>query len=973
MKRPALSLVASLLMLCSVYPVMAQERYVDEIVIQNNRSISTETIKLYIQTKKGDIYNKEKVQRDFQAVLAQGFFDEFESQVFEKESRPGRVTIIFFLKERPLIYDILYEGLKSFQESEVLQRFREKRVGISKGSRYDPLALENAKRVLKELLAEKGKPNAQIECKPDPISTNAVTILFSINEGRRVRVARIDFDGNKAFSDRRLRKSMKLVKQTGLFTSITSKDIYDGRKLEDDLQRVRLFIGENGHLRPRIGEPVVEPTGEIRAIIPLIGPKSDGVNIRIPIDEGRCYSFGKIKVEGNTLFNEDNLIATSGLKTGEVASLKEISEGVFQRIRKLYGNSGYIQATTELKPEFNEPAGTVDLTIKVEEGKSFTIRRINFTGNTITRDQVLRREFLIDEGELYRQDFIDLSILRINQLGFFDEVKENDLQMLTDEQKGDVYLTLKVKEKGRQKVSLSGGGGAGGSFIGISYSTNNLLGYGESLSLDLQLGNRQQGITASFTEPYLLGRPVSAGISVFANNIKFLSDGLSAGFLSNTASGGSSSSRFDSSLFTRSSVGFTLNLSAPLTLLTEKRYLKYARFARTGLSYSYSSTKITDPEVNRDNDPGNDIAISFRQPDIKISTITPSIIYNTLNNPVDPTKGKSLSATLSLSGLGGDVKLINPSMEVKYFSPIVKRDKPQVLGMRFLAEHVSSFGSSPATNSLAFVGGVPVFNRFFLGGEDSIRGFNTRSISPVAQVEQFITTNNVQAIDSLRGRVLPVLRPGRRFRGIDKRVLDKFTFNNAPIGNPAFSAFTPIGADTKLLYNIEYRIPIAGPLSMALFADAGTAFNTASLNNQTLVSNPIFRGLSRDPNLTALGVGSTVILNSLGRIASPEEIRDARTPELGNQLPKGFRLASLQGNFISTSLVRLSEDVDGLRENFRSSLGGELRLQVPVVNLPVRFIFAYNPNARTSRDRSDPREIFIERKTTFSFSIGRTF
>src|SRR5262249_50137662 len=153
-----------------------------------------------------------------------------------------------------------------------------------------------------------------------------------------------------------------------------------------------------------------------------------------------------------------------------------------------------------------------------------------------------------------------------------------------------------------------------------------------------------------------------------------------------------------------------------------------------------------------------------------------------------------------------------------------------------------------------------------------------------------------------------------------------------------------------------------------------TVFNTASLNDQSLVSSPIFRGLNQDPNLTALGVESTVILNPRGRIATPEEISSARTPESdGNLLPKGFRLVSLQGNFISTSLVRLSNDIDGVRENFRASLGGELRVQVPVVGLPVRLISAYNPNARTTLDRSDLRRFFLERKTTFSFSIGRTF
>jgi outer membrane protein insertion porin family len=921
MERLILSGVTALLIFYAAHPAMAQsERVIEKIEIRKNRSISKETIKLYIQTREGDIYREEQVQRDFQAVLAQGFFDEFESRVFVEEGPKGGVVLIFSIIERPIILDIVLDGLKSVQESDFLQRLRERRIGVSKQSLYDPYAVENARRVLQELLAEKGRPNARIDVREEPVSKASVVIYFSVNEGRHVRIAKIDFEGNRVFSDRALRKSMRLVKESSPLTLFNSKDIYDRRKLDEDLQRVIIFMNEKGYLRSSTGEPKIEPAGEIGLPIPLIGRKSDGINITIPVKEGRQYTLGKIAVQGNTIFTEKDIVAVSGLKTGEVASLKVIREGVYERLRKLYGRSGYIQAVPELRPEYNESAGTVDFTIDIEEGKPFIIRRIFFQGNNITRDNVMRREILVNESELFNQELFDLSLLRLNQLDYFEEIKEQDVQYLTDALNGTVDIVLKVKEKGRQKISFSGGlSGAGGSFIGLTYSTNNLFGYGESLALDLQFGNRQRSVSVSFTEPYLTGRPISAGVSFFSSNLKFLSSGLSSGFLTGGAGGAALNDRFDQSLFTRSTTGFGLNLSAPLSLLTRKS-LKYTQFTKIGLNYSFSSTKITDPEVNLDSDPANNIVVSFRQPDIITSTITPSLIYNTLNNPIDPTKGKSLSASLSLSGLGGDVKTIYPSLEVKYFTPVIKRDRPQVFGMRLLAEHISSFGSAPATNSLSFIGGVPVFNRFFLGGEDSIRGFNVRSISPVAEVDQSIATTNVRAINVLKNRALPVIRNNRqRLRGIDRRVLDKFTFNNTPIGDQLFPLFTPIGADTQLLYNVEYRIPIAGPLSMAFFADAGTAFNMASLKDQSLVSDPANRTLNRDPNLTALDIPSTIILNPRGRIASQKEIDAARTPEMsGKVLPKGFRLVSIQGDFISNSAVRLSRDLFVIIYNFRA-------------------------------------------------------
>lgn len=969
----------SLLLFLSVHISLASSafaqdaRAVEDVEIRGNRAIPTDTIKLYVQTKKGDPYSESQVQRDFQAILAQGFFDEFDSRVFIEDAPRGGVIVIFYVKERPIIRDITYEGLKSTQESDVIQRFREKRIQVTKESRYDPVAVEQAKRTLKELLAEKGKPNAQVEDQVEEISATTIAINFVINEGQRVRITKIDFEGNEVFSDGKLRRAMKLVKQSSLFTIFSSKDIYDKRKLDEDLQRVRLFMGEKGYIRPQIGEPMIENVGQIGLPIPIIGRRGEGIAIKVPITEGKRYKFGKITVEGNSLFNEDAIIAVTGMKTGEVASAKVIREGVFERLRKLYGRSGYIQAVTDLNQSFNETDDTVDFTIVIDEGKSFRIHRIEFQGNTITRDTVLRREILVSEGDVYNQELFDFSRLRLNQLGYFEEIKEEDAQFQTDQRNGEVDIILKVKEKGRQQISFTGGvSGVGGNFIGITYSTNNLFGYGESLSLEVQAGNRQKNFTFSFNEPYLRGRPISAGFSVFKSSLKFFSGGLNSDFFNNASSAGLlNDSNFDSALFTRDTTGFSVSLSAPLSLFT-KKFAKYSRFTRIGLSYSFSSSKVSDPPANRDTDPNNDVFVSFRQPDITTSSITPSLVYNTLNASIDPTAGQSLTASLNFSGLGGDVKLIAPVVEYKYFTPLVKREKPQVLGMRLLIEHIASFGDSPATNSLSFVGGIPIFNRFFLGGEDTLRGYNVRSISPVAKIDRFYTASNVQAFQLGTTRALPILKPGKTIRGITADTLSRFTFNNRNINIPNFPEFTPIGGDTQIVYNLEYRIPIAGPLTLALFADTGTAFNLKDISDQSITPNPQTETIPMDPTLAQFSFQQTLfVINPRGGIATQKQIDKARTPETPlSQLPKGFRFVSFQGQVTRTSIVRLSNDLGGLRDNFRSSIGAEFRVQVPVVGVPFRLIFAYNPNAKTG---NDPTQIFQEQKKTIRFSIGRTF
>ena len=165
----------------------------------------------------------------------------------------------------------------------------------------------------------------------------------------------------------------------------------------------------------------------------------------------------------------------------------------------------------------------------MEEGKQYTLRRLEFIGNTFTRDNVLRREVLINEGERYNQQLWDLSLLRLNQLGYFEQVKKEDATINTNEREGQVDLTLKVQEKGRQQISFTGGvSGIGGSFIGIDYSTNNLLGYGESLSFAVAAGNRQKILSFGFTEPYVKGRPISLGFKVFYQDYQFFGQGFGA-------------------------------------------------------------------------------------------------------------------------------------------------------------------------------------------------------------------------------------------------------------------------------------------------------------------------------------------------------------------------------------------------------------------------------------------------------------
>ena len=508
-----------------------QDILVEQVLIRGNRRIPESTIKIWIGTRDGDVFNPVQIDRDIRALYAQGHFEDVKAFA-EEGSRGGRV-VIYEVREWPLLLDIKYEGLKSLQQSTVLEEFRKRQVGLSKEAQYDPVRVRRAAAVIKDMLANEGRPEAKVEPVIEEISRTAVGLTFKIEEGPRFRVADIEFEGNNVYSDSHLRGQMKLVKQLGLFTTFSSKDIYHKEKLQADLDRLRVLVyADNGYLRARFGEPRVEEVGKVGTWLPIFGHKGQGLKIVVPVDEGRQYRAGEIKIEDNTEFTADEIKTVLNIKAGDVVKGYSVVQKGIENLQKLYGSRGYIQFNADFQPQFKDSPddatkGTVDLTFSMAEGKQYTIHRIEFLGNTFTRDNVLRREILINEGERYNEQLWEYSILRLNQLGYFEQVKKEDATVNTNEREGQVDLTLKVQEKGRQQISFTGGvSGLGGSFIGIDYSTNNLLGYGESLSFAIAAGNRQKILSFGFVEPYLKGRPISLGFNVYLQGLSVLRAGF---------------------------------------------------------------------------------------------------------------------------------------------------------------------------------------------------------------------------------------------------------------------------------------------------------------------------------------------------------------------------------------------------------------------------------------------------------------
>jgi outer membrane protein insertion porin family len=994
-----------------------QQRLVEEVDIIGNRRLRKEDILYYIQTRPGDPYNPQAVNTDLQTILSLNFFDKVGTRVLKEDAPRGGYRIIFEVKELPIIRDIQFEGLKSVTESDVLKTFRERRVGVSKESILDPVKLKTGERVLRELLAAKGHPNAVVTGTIEAVSQTSSAITFVVNEGPRVRVAEIRFEGSHVFKSGTLREHMKYVKEAGLMTRFKEQDILDRQKLDYDLHQVDQYMKSKGYLQARHGEPKIEGLGKRRTgfpILPLpfLSSVDDSLRITVPITDGKLFKVGDVKIEGNSIFSENVIKAFIGLQKGAVANGEALSKGLFENLKKAYGNQGFIQYTAEVTPTFKDGAnaneGIADFVITIDEGKQFTLRRLEFTGNTFTRDNVLRREVLINEGDIYNQGYFEVSVTRLNQLGYFDPIDhEKDADFKQNEEEGLVDVTLRVKEKGRQQISFNGGiSGIGGTFFGLDYSTNNLFGRGEVLSVQVAAGNRQRSFQFSFTEPYIRNRPITAGFSVFAYSQKFFGEGT---FLSQNpnAIAGASGGLFDQlqtneeNLFTRNTIGASIFASAPLSEFYRKR--PFTQFSRVGLSYQLSESNVKDPPVNASGNATNFIPVIYAQPNIITSRLTGSFIFDKRNASIDPTDGRSLSISVGLAGLFGDVRTYEPTLEFTQFYRVRKKKSqyPEVFGFRILLGTVGSFATTEKirnSNSLAFVDGVPIYERFFLGDEFTIRGYNVRSISPVTPIDSYVTSRNVVVATNIAGT--PNVVPG-----LPANLAAIGTFTGAAGSNVATlgRAYTATGGDTQFLGNFEYRIPIIGrTVQWAFYADVGNAFNLRTKGQQTyqsefladdtfLVSQGAIRCPRRPTGVAPITLTTLAACNNFTNLALSPGLgfvaRDNRLITRGEfdaaqrvgpvdpltGLPPGMQEVFMRGEAQRNTVVRLDQSLFAKFSDLRASIGAELRVQVPILNVPFRLIYAYNPNARPNQEINGFPFFFDEKKSLFRFSVGRTF
>ena len=1000
--------------------VSSTQQIVESVDISGNRRLRDEDLLYYIKTRPGDVFDPASLERDLKELLSLNFFDKVKTRVITTDGARGGVNVIFEVAELPIVRDLQFTGAKALQESDILKEFREKRVGISKEAVYDPVKARNAVRILREMLASKGYPNATVNVVEEEVSATSVAITFDIDQGNRSRIVEIAFEGNEHFSDGELRGALLLVKETGMISRFKGQDILDLRKLQYDLQKnVVSHMRSKGYFQARIGDPVVEGLGLKRTDflplitlpLPMISSKDDTLRITIPVSEGRVFRVGDLKVEGNTIFSEQQILAIVGLRSGEVADGKRLQEGIYDDLKNFYGQQGFVQYDAEPSTEYrdnpsNPDEGIVDITITISEGKQFTLRRLEFTGNTFTRDRVMRREFLINEGDIYNSRYLDISVARLNQTQYFDPIdKDQDVEIRTDEEQADVDLIVKIKEKGRQQISFNGGiSGVGGTFFGLEYSTNNLAGRGEVLSFAAGMGNRQLNLQFSYQEPYFRDRPIAVGFTLFATRYKFFGEGtqltnnqdILGDFINSSVTGQVLTD--DTNLFTQATYGGSIFATAPLSELFFKKR-RFTQFSRVGLTYQLSSTTITDPEVNESADPNTRIPVVYEQPDILTSRISASFVYDTRQpaaNGIDTNSGSSLAFSFAFAGLLGDVRTYQPNISYTRFIPVRrKRSKnPEVFAFRLQAGTIGAWSQTDKVknaNSISFVSGVPAYERYYLGSENDIRGYSTRSIGPIAPFDTYITSRNVTVSSTIAGPAqVPTIMTART----REEIAAMGTLTGPDGANPGLFSknFRFIGGDTQLLGNFEYRIPLFGPATLAVFADIGSVFNIHSTGTQRINTEFL-------PDATFIGAGalSQIVLNNNpnidtrlsslipglmyfapgDRLLSSGDFRTMCNAMGGLcpfvRLPDGVSPVFLRGEVQQNSLLRVSDSAFDKIGDFRSSVGLELRVQVPVVNVPFRLIYYYNPHAVIGVTEELPGITLPGKRSGFRFTVGRTF
>ena len=879
-------------------------------------TIENETYMYYIQLRTSqtrqnqfvwyDATTEQTMLADFKRLWATNFLDDLSIEVTDHTFENGTVgkMVVYHMEERERIKIVDYrdtdeKSISIIKRTDIDTKLRERNIELRLDSFRDDGTIRRVEGVLRELMAEKGFTNAEVSHRVTAVNggPKLVNVTFIVGEGPKLKIRDVEFVGNSAISDGKLEKRIKENKPKNPFYGwISGGGTYKENAFEEDAAKVVEYYQNHGYPQARVGQP------EIKTLENTKDGKTLWIQLRIPVTEGERYKFGTLNFEGNKVVRSEGLKSLYKIAPGDWYSRKVLQDGN-KKAQEIYGGAGYMEFTpfpmlaysddpsrpertlaaqvpaalaevttpdpaAAAKAKANPKAGTppsVDITMRIDEGPQYFVNRITFTGNTTTRDNVIRREMRLVEGGIFNTEALKYSVRRLNQLGYFKELKGDDHDMhveKTPNKENNVDVTLKFEEQNRNQLTFGAGVSQYEGFFGqLGFQTSNFLGRGESLTLSVQAGDRAQNYQLAFTEPFLFDRNITGGFDVYNRSLQYI------GYYTQKSRGLNLVFGFPVADFTRMFMNYSFE-KVRMTDLNEALFDTSCIVRPTGCQTISSLKDLsqltpTQIEVLRRNPFVYDSLLIGQGGERSVSKVTPSIVHNTVDNPIFPNTGKRLTASLDLAVLGGNTQFYKPRGEAIFFFKHLPRTS---VGFRALAEYISPLGKTDF---------LPVFERLFLGGEYSVRGFDIRSIGPSV--------------------------PG---------------------------SFVVLGGNKSLLFNAEYLISIMSQVRIVTFFDAG---QVKDFGQPFSWMEPLL------------------------------EVRAPTPPPLVDP----FATSSL----VDPSAPGVQTLEIGRTHAFKTSTGVELRFFMPVLNVPFRLIYAWNPSRGGVLDNN----LRPAKETTFRFAVGTTF
>ncbi len=621
---------------------------VANVLITGNKRIEADAIKEVIKTKPGDVYIAKSLSEDLKAVYSMGYFEDV--RIEAEESTHGKV-IIFRVTEKANIRIIRFQGNKLYKDDEIKEN-----LSIRTGSILNLLKVRSNIKRIEELYKEKNYHNVKVTYTIHQLENNQADLEFVIQEGEKVLIRHIIFEGNTSYTDKKLKKMME-TSEEGFFSWMTSSGVLNREDLEQDIAKLSAFYYNNGYIQARVAEPQIEY-------------HEDRIDITIKIDEGPRFKVSKVDITGDLILPEEELKKKLKI-TKESFYNREVVRNDVLALTDLYSDEGYAYAEVSPRIDKNFDELTVNITYVVAKRNHVYFENIIIGGNTKTRDKVIRRELKVYEQELFSGRGLKRSVRNLYRLDYFEDIKVNTVKGTADDK---MILKIDVTEKPTGAFSFGAGFSTVENIFGMaSISQNNLFGRGQILELDAQIGGRTTLYRLNFTEPWLFDIPLSAKLDLY-------------------------DWKTDYDTYDKNSIGGGIRLSYPVF-----------DFTRAYIGYNYEDADIKNISDNASE------SVKELEGKNTISSITTALIYDSRNKRFNPTQGSRHSISVEYAGLGGNVAFTKYIGETGWYIPVFKD----------IVTFLHGEGGYVQENS----GGIlPDYERFYLGGLNSLRGYDWRDI-----------------------------------------------------------------------------------------------------------------------------------------------------------------------------------------------------------------------------------------------------